>query len=207
MVSSEISCRLVLQRTHIVQTVTQLDEDDADVLGHGHEHLAQVLHLLILFGGILHPGQLGDTLHQFRHGLAEQAGHFIVGGVGILNAIMEHGRHNGVGIHAQFIDDLRHRDGVDDVGLAALAQLGAVMGIGIFKGSTDTGHVHLGIIGSDLPLKRFVKFQHINHLAAPLFLNGLGFFQQLPQQAHHSRLLQIHFLCGVVQFHRGVLSG
>ena len=32
-----------------------------------HEHLAQVLHLLVLPGGVLHPGELGDPLHQVGH--------------------------------------------------------------------------------------------------------------------------------------------
>ena len=35
----------VLQSTHIVQTVRQLDQDDPDILCHGEEHLAEVLGL------------------------------------------------------------------------------------------------------------------------------------------------------------------
>ena len=54
---------LVLHGTHIVQPVADLNEDHPDVVGHGHEHLAQVLHLLLFLGGVLHPGQLGDPLH------------------------------------------------------------------------------------------------------------------------------------------------
>ena len=33
------------ERAHVVEPVAELDEDDADVLGHGEEHLAQVLRL------------------------------------------------------------------------------------------------------------------------------------------------------------------
>ena len=38
-----------VERAHIVQTVAQLDEDDASVPRHGDEQLAEVLGLL--FGG------------------------------------------------------------------------------------------------------------------------------------------------------------
>ena len=38
------------QRAHVVQPVGELDEDDADVLRHGQEHLADVLGLLLLVG-------------------------------------------------------------------------------------------------------------------------------------------------------------
>ena len=37
--------RLILQGTHIVQAVCQLDHDYTDILRHGKEHLAQVLRL------------------------------------------------------------------------------------------------------------------------------------------------------------------
>ena len=58
----------ILQRTHVVQTVCQLDEDHADIFCHGKEHFSQVLclHLdLILRPGQL--GQLGNTIYQKRY--------------------------------------------------------------------------------------------------------------------------------------------
>ena len=36
------------QGSHVVQTVRELDDDDPDVSGHGNQHLAQVLGLLVL---------------------------------------------------------------------------------------------------------------------------------------------------------------
>ena len=41
----------VLQRAHVVQAVGELDQDDADVVDHGQEHLAEVLGLALLGGG------------------------------------------------------------------------------------------------------------------------------------------------------------
>ena len=56
-----------------MQAVGNFDEDDADVLRHGHEHLAQIFHLLLFHRRILHARQLCDALDQIRDRLAEQA--------------------------------------------------------------------------------------------------------------------------------------
>ena len=49
------------QRPHVVQPVGQLDDDDADVLRHRHDHLAVVLGLGLLAGGELDLRELGDA--------------------------------------------------------------------------------------------------------------------------------------------------
>ena len=158
---------LVLEGAHIVQPVAQLDEDDPHVLGHGHEHLAQVLHLLVLPGGILHPGELGDALHQVGDLGGEQPGDVVVGGVGVLNAVVEQGRDDGVLVQLQLVDDLRHGDGVDDIGLPAFAQLGPVVVVGIFKGRADALRVRRWVGGQDIALQRFVFFMGQIHYITP----------------------------------------
>ena len=63
---------LILQGTHVMQTVCQLDHDDTDILRHGEEHLTQVfgLHLKLLirliavFRGQRYTLQLGDAVYQ-----------------------------------------------------------------------------------------------------------------------------------------------
>ena len=54
------------QGAHVVQPVGELDEDDADVLRHGQEHLADVLGLLLLVGPGAELGQLGDAVDEVR---------------------------------------------------------------------------------------------------------------------------------------------
>ncbi len=80
---------LVLHGAHIVQPVGDFDEDHPDVLAHGHEHLAQVFHLGLLGGGEVGPGQLGDPLHKLRYGGPEELFDLLVGGVGVLDAVVE----------------------------------------------------------------------------------------------------------------------
>ena len=49
-------------RAHVVQPVGQLDEQDAEVLGHRDEHLAHRRGLLRLLGVELEPVELGDAV-------------------------------------------------------------------------------------------------------------------------------------------------
>ena len=113
---------LILHGAHIVRAVGQLDEDDADVLGHGHEHLAQVLHLLLFLAGVLHARQLGDALDQIRDRGGELLGDLGIGRIGILDAVVHEGGLDGLGVEPQFLgDDLRDGKGVGDEGGAVLA--------------------------------------------------------------------------------------
>ena len=114
---------LVLQGAHVVQPVGDLDEDDPDVLAHGHEHLAEILHLLLFGGGVVDPGQLGDALHQLGHGAAKELYQLIEAGVGVLQAVVEQRCQDGVGIQADLHHDLGHGQGMNDIRFAAFAQL------------------------------------------------------------------------------------
>ena len=49
-------------RAHVVEAVGELDEQDADVLRHRDEHLAQRRRLLRLLGVELEPVELGDAV-------------------------------------------------------------------------------------------------------------------------------------------------
>ena len=83
-------------RAHIVRAVGDLDEDDADVLGHRHEHLAQVLHLLFFLAGVLHARQLGDALDQVRDRGGELLGDLGIRGGGVLDAVVHEGGLDGL---------------------------------------------------------------------------------------------------------------
>jgi hypothetical protein len=61
----------VLQGAEVVQAVRQLDDDDAHVLRHGDEHLAEVLGPLLLpleVGELVELADLGLPLHDAAHG-------------------------------------------------------------------------------------------------------------------------------------------
>ena len=139
--------RLVLHGAHVVEPVGDFDEDDADVLAHGHQHLPQVLHLLLLLGGVVDAGQLADALHQIGDGGGKQLGQLLVGGLGILNGVVQQRRHNGFAVQMQLLrHDLSHRQRVGHKGRAVLAQLRAVQVPGKLIGLPDLLEVSGGVI-------------------------------------------------------------
>ena len=141
---------LVGHRAHIVQAVGDLDEDDADVLGHGHEHLAQVLHLLVLFAGILHAAELRDALDDVRNGGAELAGNILMGEVRVLDHVVQERSNDGVFIQTHVDGDIRCGDAVRDIRRAVAPLL---------PGMGDARHL---VCGSDAA--------EIHRVAAALYL-------------------------------------
>ena len=61
------------QCTHVVQAVGKFDDDDADVLGHGEEHLAQRERLLLVHAVDFDVGELGHAVDKLGHRIAKQA--------------------------------------------------------------------------------------------------------------------------------------
>jgi len=107
--------RLELEGPHVVEPVRQLDDDDADVLRHGQQHLAEILRLFLLLGGIRNFCQFGDAIHQVGDFLAEG---FLELGVlveGVLNGVVKDAGRNGCRIHVHFRQNAGDRDRVDDV--------------------------------------------------------------------------------------------
>ena len=134
--------RLIVHGAHVVQAVGDFDENDADVLGHGHQHLAQILHLLVFLAGILYAGQLGDPFHNIRNLSAELAGNILVLQIRVFDHIMQKRGNDAVFIQPDIRRDVRGRDAVRDVRAAVLAFLPRVRGLGNVIGGTDAPDVH-----------------------------------------------------------------
>ena len=92
---------------------------------------------------ILRRFSIGDPLHQVGHGLAEPLGHLLVGGVSVLNGVVEKGGHDGVRVQSQFRHQVGHLQGVGDIGGAVLPQLPLMVAAGVVKGVPDPGPVLL----------------------------------------------------------------
>jgi hypothetical protein len=54
----------VLKRTHVVKTIGQLDEHNANIVNHCQQHLAHILRLLFFTGDIAYLRYLGKTVNQ-----------------------------------------------------------------------------------------------------------------------------------------------
>ena len=141
--------RQSIQRLHVVQPVRQLDKHDADVLGHGHQHLAQAfgIEAVGVIGAVGHgaqrvvdaavqPGQLGHAVHQLGDFRAEAAGELIQRHVAVFHYVVKQGRGDGLFVQSQVGEVEGDFQGVGDVGFAGLPQLPVVgtvcEGIGVF---------------------------------------------------------------------------
>ena len=86
-----------------------------------------------------------------------------MGGLGVLDAVVEQGGDDAVHVQLQVGDDLRHRQGVDDIGLAALAQLPLVGGVREGKGVKQPLVIQVGSVYPHLVLQGMVSFQNRVH--------------------------------------------
>src|SRR5450756_495884 len=120
----------IAERVHVVQTVAELDEDDADVGRHRDDHLAVVLGLLLLLGGEVHLGELGDPVDQHGDLFAELV--LDPGGrrARVFDDVVQQRRGHGDRVELELGGVEGGADGVVDVGLAALAALPAVADAG-----------------------------------------------------------------------------
>ena len=134
-------------RPHVVQTVGQLHDDDAQVLAHGHEQLAEVLGLLGLVAGQLEAGQLGDPIHETRDVGAEKALDLLVGGARVLHGVVEKGGDDRRIVHPLRGDDAGHRDRVGDVGLARPPGLPIMGSGGVLVRRADQPGIGARVVG------------------------------------------------------------
>ena len=113
---------------HVVQPVGQLDQHDADVPGHGQDHLAQGFGLGLLAVGKVQPVQFGYAVHQVGNLFAEfRADGFQGDAFTVLHGVVEQARGNGRRVDHQVGEDRCDDARVGKVRLAGFADL-AFMG-------------------------------------------------------------------------------
>ena len=111
----------------------------------------------------MNPGQLGDPVHQVRHRGAKALGDVVVGGVGVLDAVVEEGGLDGLAVQPHLRHDLRHVEGVGDIGGAVPAHLVAVVGLGVVKGGADLLEVRGDVVAGDGLFQMLVALFHSGH--------------------------------------------
>ena len=55
-----------------MQAIRQFNQDDPNILGHGHDHLAETLRLALVLARKLELVELGDASHQRGHFMVKQ---------------------------------------------------------------------------------------------------------------------------------------
>ena len=120
-----------------MQAVGELDQDDPDILGHRHHHLAEVFGLGFGLGAELDLRQLRDAFDQIGDLLTELLDQRFLADATIFDDVMHQRRHDALGIKAHAGHDAGDRYWMGDIGLARRSRL-AGMGVpGQFIGFGD----------------------------------------------------------------------
>jgi hypothetical protein len=143
-----------------VDAVGQLDQDDADILHHGQQHLAEAFRLAVLGREEIQLGQLGDAIDAARHFLAELLAHLLDGDAGILHHVVQQAGLHGDHVHAHFGQDAGHADGVRHVRLAGVAHLPFMPLPGEAEGLFQPREIVLGPVRANLGFQLAVRLLH-----------------------------------------------
>ena len=91
-----------VQRAHIVEAVGNLDQDNPQVLGHGHGHLLEVFCLCLGAAAEGNLVEFADAVHQISHGIAELTLDRGLGDACVFDYVMKHGGHQTLMVHVHF---------------------------------------------------------------------------------------------------------
>ena len=139
------------ERPHVVEAVGELDDEDPQVLGHRHDHLAEVLGPLLLLGAELDLVELGESVDDEGDLGAERALDVLELDVGVLDGVVQQGTDDGRRIHAQPGEDAGDADRVLDEQLPRFAELPLVGDLGELEGPHHLPHVGLRVMDLHLP--------------------------------------------------------
>ncbi len=134
---------------HIMQPVGELDQQDADILAHGEDELAEIFGLFGAIGLEFEAGEFGHAIDEAGDFGAEAGFEFGERNAGIFDHVMQQGGGDAGGIEPVIGQDVCDGDGMGDVGIAIVAALGGVGGGGDVEGVFDDRGVGFGIVRAD----------------------------------------------------------
>ena len=127
-----------------MQAVGQLDDDDADVLGHRQEHLAQVLDLRVFLRLVRNARQLRDAFDQLRDLVAELRGDFFAGDDGVFDDVVQQRGGDRLAVHLESARIAGDGQRMLDVRLARGAALPPVGAVGDLVDAPEPGRIERG---------------------------------------------------------------
>ncbi len=118
--------RTRVKRSHIVQSVGKLYDDDTDILAHRHKYLANILRLLLLLCVQRHLTYFRNAVHHKGNVPAETLFNIFKRGFGVLNDVVQQRRADSIGVHMIIQQYARDGKRVGDILLARGAHLPVV---------------------------------------------------------------------------------
>ena len=139
-----------------MQAVGQLHHDDADVVHHGEQHLADALGLALFARREIQLAQLGNAIDQ-RATSSPNFFHFVESGGGVLDYIVEQTGFQAHHVHVHVGQLQGDHERMDHVGLARNALLAEVAGRGELESFAEGGQVFIRPQRMHSPLQLGVK--------------------------------------------------
>ena len=125
------------ERPHVVQPVGELDDNDAHVAAHRHDHLPQGFGLRLLQVPRGQVAELRDPVDDLRDLVAELVGELVLGHARVLEHVVQERRRDGRRVEPELGQDRARRQRVVDERLPALADLSPVGGVRHGVGARD----------------------------------------------------------------------
>ena len=126
-----------VERAHVVQPVGELDQDDADVLRHREQHLAEALGLRVLARVELDLVELGESVDHVGDELAERGLDLRLRDGGVFHHVVQQRGGEALRVEPPLRQDAGYRQRMRDVRLARLAELAAMGGVGELERALD----------------------------------------------------------------------
>ena len=134
----------IRDRPHIVEPVGELDDDDANVPAHRHDHLPQRLGLRLFQISGRQVLQLGNTVHDLGQLWAELAGELFLAYLRVLHHVVQERGGHGRGVQTEIRQYLGRGKRMVDKRLATLPGLSPMGRVGH---SVGVGHELLYALG------------------------------------------------------------
>jgi len=112
---------------HVVQTVRQFDDDDADVVHHRQQHLAITLRLPVFGREEVDLAEFGDAVNAAGYLFTEVLLNIGSGDGSVLHDVVQEARLDADDVHAHAGENHRDGKGMTHVGLARDAHLSGVI--------------------------------------------------------------------------------
>jgi hypothetical protein len=138
--------RHMLERTHVVQPVGELDQEHPHVIGNREQKLAQVLGLLGALGDKIELLDLGQPVDETPDILAEQLLDFRPRGRSVLDRIVQQADRDGGFIEPHVGQDGGDFERVGDIGVAARTRLLAMLLHGVDISLVQQSLVDIGLV-------------------------------------------------------------
>src|SRR6266508_970613 len=151
--------RQMVERPHVVQPVGELDEDDADVVDHRQEHLAEVLRLPFLAGRKRNRADLGHALDDVRDLLTEELFNPLNRRERVFDDIVEEPGGNGDRVELHVGQKVGDGKWMNQVGFTGMAYLSPMLERREDIGAPQQLNVGVRTVGPDL----FEEILEANH--------------------------------------------